>query len=323
MGFWLQLVPQNPSKEELWPAQSILGRRKSPQLYQAAHAEPLGADRASPPGRDRRPGPARHSPAAGAAAQAGLAPSRSVTHAPAPCELRLASSPLIPVSPRAATHGLLPLIVRSSPLRSRTLEWSPAAAISRTCSTTLMLAAGRRGAGGTGGEQEANGERGASGAAGRRHSEMAPPGGPRTPPPAGVRHTASMAGARPGRRAVGQPEGGARRARSPAASRLRSDGCRSPQPLGGRGLGFFDRVWEIIFRLSVVLWKRRTLCVCTSLESGPFSPETIICWLWQLNLTEVSGTSKLLPIKIGNWGERLFKTYLSSGPQPGEMPHKA
>lgn len=39
------------------------------------------------------------------------------------------------------THGLLPLIVRRSPLRSRTFEWRPAEAISRTCSTTLMPAA--------------------------------------------------------------------------------------------------------------------------------------------------------------------------------------
>lgn len=63
-------------------------------------------------------------------------------------------SPHAPRAPcRRGTHGLLPLMVRSSPLSSRTFECSPAAAISRTCSTTLMLA-GTEGTGRGGGNRE-------------------------------------------------------------------------------------------------------------------------------------------------------------------------
>lgn len=94
------------------------------------------------------------SAAGGTALNASLPPSLPIRHPPPPCELPPGLSlpqrhrPCQPAAPSRgrATHGLLPLIVRRSPLRSRTLEWSPAAAISRTCSTTLIPAAERRGA---------------------------------------------------------------------------------------------------------------------------------------------------------------------------------
>lgn len=72
------------------------------------------------------------------------------------------------------THGLLPLIVRRSPLRSRTFEWRPAEAISRTCSTTLMPAAEK---GQDRGKNAA--QNGTTSASARRHSKMAPRRGPR------------------------------------------------------------------------------------------------------------------------------------------------
>lgn len=157
------------------------------------------ADRAG----DRSPGPAPQSPAGGTALKGSPLPSP-----PPPWEVPpdLSLSTTGPVSPQPAgapspgraTHGLLPLIVRRSPLRSRTLECSPADAISRTCSTTLIPVAENRGAEGTDGKETDN-------AAARRHSKMAPPGGPRAPPPAGARDTAFMADERPDRREEGQP----------------------------------------------------------------------------------------------------------------------
>lgn len=124
-------------------------------------------------------------------------------------------SPLTPSPERApcrrGTHGLLPLMVRSSPLSSRTFECSPAAAISRTCSTTLMLRRGR-GRDGTGrGRSGRDTERGTGhgAAAARRHSKMAPPRGPRAPPPAGAQGSARAARqARGGQPAPRTPRGG-------------------------------------------------------------------------------------------------------------------
>lgn len=118
-------------------------------------------------------------------------------------------------------------MVRSSPLSSRTFECSPAAAISRTCSTTLMLPpAGRRGRdGGTGRDPKRGTGHGA--AAARRHSKMAPPRGPRAPLPAGDQGTARAA-----RQAYeGQPAPRAARAEDPSRQRERAwgeSGVRAP-----------------------------------------------------------------------------------------------
>lgn len=129
---------------------------------------------------------------------------RALTLSPPPPRL------LPPGSPRAspsaaggrATHGLLPLIVRRSPLRSRTFEWSPAEAISRTCSTTLMTAAGghgkeKRGREGT--EKRPGGDSEGTGAA-----AAAPKWRRRRP------LTRRRLRRCPDRRSEGQPAGGAR-----------------------------------------------------------------------------------------------------------------
>lgn len=179
------------------------------------------ADRAG----DRSPGPAPQSPAGGTALKASPLPSP-----PPPCEVPpdlslsttgpVSAQPAGAPSPGRATHGLLPLIVRRSPLRSRTLECSPADAISRTCSTTLIPAAENRGAEGTDGKEADNAaaarppalQNGATGGSSRAAACRRP--------------RRCLHGGRAARQAAGRAaRDGARRARPPAAPRLRSFGA--------------------------------------------------------------------------------------------------
>lgn len=72
---------------------------------------------------------------------------------PRPPEPPLPNGRRFLLSPRplpASTHGLLLLIVSNKLLRSRTLECSPAAAMSRTWSITFILPGKAAGSGGCG-----------------------------------------------------------------------------------------------------------------------------------------------------------------------------
>lgn len=86
-------------------------------------------------------------------------PRKGGCHRPAALAPRPAAPPPPPPPPRAvpaaATHGLLLLMVSSKLLRSRTLECSPAAAMSRTWSITFILPRkAAAGSGGGGGDAE-------------------------------------------------------------------------------------------------------------------------------------------------------------------------
>lgn len=172
---------------------------------------------------------------------------------------------------------MLPLIVRRSPLRSRTLEWSPAEAISRTCSTTLMTAA----AGGHG--KEKRGREGTENRPGEDSEGTRK--GPGPPPPlqngavAGPSHDAASAAALTGARR-GSPRAGPRppdssaRAAPPSLSRLRGG--------QGTGRGRFASDWALCrrgleedFPSSVVFCvKRFRFCLCRALKPSRFSLKT-------------------------------------------------